>query len=84
MAYISIRVDLGEIYDDLTRSEKKDLADWLEDDGIIDCQYDSDDTIGGNLINEEFMESCVKLGGSYYQMSKEDEEVILGLVKKYS
>lgn len=84
MAYISINVDLGDVYDDLSRSEKITLMEYLEDDGIIEDQRLYNEETNNKLINEEFMDSCVKLGTCYYQMSKEDEEVVNNLVKKYS
>lgn len=84
MTYINVKVDLEEIYDDLSRNEKMNLVGWLGYDGLIDGHCESSNTINDGLINGEFMESCVKLGRSYYQMSQEDVNLIIGLVKKYS
>ena len=36
MPYININVDLDEIYDEMSRYDKEEMAEWLLDDGILE------------------------------------------------
>ena len=82
MAYVNINVDLWEIYGDLTKREKLELLDWLDEDGLTEIPMDTPPSNSG-LMNEEFSRVCGKLAKSYYRMSKEDEETIVRIMKKY-
>jgi len=81
MPYISVNVDLDEVYDELSTGDKKDLVEWLSDDGFIDTTITPKNS---GLTNDAFNEMCSKLANVYYRMSKEDEEIIINMVKKYS
>jgi hypothetical protein len=81
MPYISVNVDLDEVYDELSTGDKKDLVEWLSDDGFIDTTITPENS---GLTNDAFNEMCSKLANAYYRMSKEDEEIIINMVKKYS
>jgi len=81
MTYISVQVDLEEVYDDLSKREKGMLVDWLEQDDILPAVKVSE---YNGLMNQEFNDVCSKLAQSYYRMSKEDEETIRRIIKKYS
>jgi hypothetical protein len=81
MPYVSIHVDLEDVYDDLSKSEKEMLVDWLEQDDILPTVNVSN---YNGLMNHEFTETCSKLAQSYYRMSKEDEETIIKIMKKYN
>ena len=35
MAYIRINVDIDEIYNEMDRNDKREMAEWLFDDGIL-------------------------------------------------
>ena len=35
MPYINVHVDLDDIYDDMCRSDKEMMAEWLCDDGFV-------------------------------------------------
>ena len=82
MAYVNINVDLWEIYGDLTKREKLELLEWLDEDGFTEIPINTPPEKGG-LMNEEFSRVCGKLAKSYYRMSKEDEETIVRRMKKY-
>ena len=82
MAYVNITVDLWEIYGDLTKREKLELLDWLDEDGLTEIPMDTPPSNSG-LMNEEFSRVCGKLAKSYYRMDKEDEETIIKIMKKY-
>jgi hypothetical protein len=81
MPYVSIHVDLEDVYDDLSKSEKEMLVDWLEQDDILPTVNVSN---YNGLMNHEFTETCSKLAQSYYRVSKEDEETIVKIMKKYN
>jgi hypothetical protein len=81
MPYVSIHVDLEDVYNDLSKSEKEMLVDWLEQDDILPTVNVSN---YNGLMNHEFTETCSKLAQSYYRMSKEDEETIVKIMKKYN
>lgn len=81
MTYISVDVDLKEVYDNLYKTEKESLLQWLEEDGVL--PETSKPSYNG-LINKDFNEVCSKLSQSYYRMSKEDEETITKIMKKYN
>jgi hypothetical protein len=88
MPYVSIHVDLEDVYNDLSKSEKEMLVDWLEQDDILPTVDDILPTVNvsnyNGLMNHEFTETCSKLAQSYYRMSKEDEETIVKIMKKYN
>ena len=81
MPYVNIHVDLEDVYDDLSKSEKEMLVDWLEQDDILPTIKVSNYS---GLMNQEFNDGCSKLAQSYYRLSKEDEELIVKIMKKYS
>jgi hypothetical protein len=35
MPYINLHVDLDDIYDEMDRSDKRAMAEWLYDDGTL-------------------------------------------------
>jgi hypothetical protein len=87
MPYINLHVDLDDIYDEMDRSDKRAMAEWLYDDGtlqkhpnpeirkmVIDCE---------SLMEEEFQKNLSKLWNRYYSMSGEDLLLIEQLCKKY-
>ena len=81
MPWITVNIDLDEIYDDLTTGEKQMLVEWLDADDIISL---SDATKFSGISNPDFNEVCNKLAQSYYKMSKADEETIIKIMKKYN
>jgi hypothetical protein len=81
MPWINVDIDLDEIYDDLSTSEKKMLVEWLDADDLIALP---DETKFSGISNPDFNEVCAKLAQSYYKMSKADEETIIQIMKKYN
>lgn len=81
MPWINVNVDieLDEIYDQLTTIEKKMLVEWLDADNLI-----SRETEYSGITNSDFNETCDKLAQSYYRMTKDDEETIIRIMKKYN
>ena len=81
MPYINVHVDLDEIYDDMDRSDKRTMAEWLYDDGILESHKNpeirkvvrGDEESNGE---KELRDSLTKIWNSYYQLSNEEEELI--------
>lgn len=82
MPYVSVDVDLDDVYSELSNSDKRELVEWLTDDGYIDEPVISQNS--RSLRNEEFNEACLKLADSYYRLTQEEEEIIMKIVKKYN
>ena len=88
MPYINLHVDLDEIYDEMDRSDKREMAKWLHDDGILESHPNSeirkivrgDEESNGE---KELRDNLTKLWNSYYRMSNEDILLIEQLSKKY-
>ena len=81
MAYINVHVDLEDVYDELSKKEKEMLVDWLEQDDVLPTVAVSNYK---GIMNEEFNDICSRLAQSYYRMSKEDEEMVVTIMKKYN
>lgn len=81
MPQIYVNVDLDEVYSDLSSSEKRELVDWLTDDGYInEPEHHTDNS----LHNEDFDFACRQLSASYYRLTPEEESIIIAIVKKYN
>lgn len=81
MAYVNINIDLDDIYSELSKKEKEMLVDWLEQDDVLPTVAVSSYK---GIMNQDFNDVCSKLAQSYYRMSKEDEETIIKIMKKYN
>ena len=87
MPYININVDLDEIYDEMTRYDKEEMAEWLLDDGILENHKnlnirklvrDNEESFD----EEQFRNNLTKLWSNFYQLSSEDEESIKTIANK--
>jgi hypothetical protein len=77
----SINIDLQEVYDDLTHREKRELIDWLDDDGYIEPHALTDELSPVGLYDEEVKVALRLLLASFYRLSNSDREVILNMAK---
>jgi len=89
MSWITIDVDLDDIYREMSRYDKEKMAEWLEEDGhcTIDDGYDDEETplhlTGKESYGEaELKNNLKKLWNSYYQLSNEEVEIIKNLANK--
>ena len=87
MPYISINVDLDEIYDEMSRYDKEEMAEWLLDDGILENHKNLNirKLVRGNeesFDEEQFRNNLTKLWNSFYQLSNEDIEIIKTIANK--
>ena len=87
MPYIRLHVDLDEIYDDMDRSDKREMAEWLFDDGILSSHPNpkirklvrgEEESIG----EKEFKDALEKLWNAYHRLSNEDELLIKQIANK--
>jgi hypothetical protein len=90
MSYISIDIDLDDIYDEMSTYDKEKFATWLKEDGILTEDEDEifNETIFRLPVNATLMENdhihkCAKLANLYHQLSNEEIEIIDNLLKKY-
>ena len=87
MPYINVDVDLDDIYDNMSRSDKRDMAEWLYDDGILGSHPNPDvrKLIRGDeesFDEKELRDDLTKLWNGHYQLSREDEEIIKQIANK--
>jgi len=87
MPYINVDVDLDDVYDDMTSSEKKLMAEWLEADGYCSeskvDDYTNEFMIEDPSMEDEFwIEDLKKLFHGRLQLSVEDEETIKQIANK--
>ena len=88
MPYINLHVDLDDIYNEMDRSDKREMAEWLFDDGILQKHPNPEirKIVRGDEESdgEKFLrDNLTKLWNSYYRMSNEDILLIEQLSKKH-
>lgn len=87
MSWIRIDVDLDDIYNEMDRSDKRTMAQWLYDDDILQKHPNSEirKVVRGDEESngeKELRDNLQKIWNSYYQMTKEDEEIIKQIADK--
>ena len=83
MSWISIDVDLDDIYDNMGSYEKRKMAEWLDDDGYIPEPEGCDIPPSTSLLESQFHDKLIGLSSKFYSMSNEEIEIIENLYKKY-
>jgi hypothetical protein len=88
MSSVRVYVDLDDVYDEMDRSDKRNVAQWLHDDGILETHPNPEirKVVRGDEESdgEKFLrDNLTKLWKSYYTMSNEDIELIEQIAKKY-
>jgi hypothetical protein len=86
MPYINVKVDLDEVYDQMGKYDKHDMAEWLYEDGILETHPNTeirklvrDEESQGE---KELRDSLTKLWNSYHRLSNEDELLIKQIANK--
>jgi hypothetical protein len=89
MAYIRINVDvdLDEIYNEMDRHDKREMAEWLFDDGILSSHPNPEirKLVRGDEESQgekELRDALTKLWNGYYRLSNEDEVLIKQITDK--
>ena len=87
MPYLRLHVDLDEIYDDMDRSDKRQMTEWLHEDGILGSHPNPEIRRLVRGDNEspgeaELRDNLLKLWNGHYRLSNEDEEIIKKIANK--
>jgi len=81
MSYVRIDVDLDEVYNEMGRSDKHNMAEWLYEDGILDKHPNAEIrkmVRGGEESNgeKELRDDLSKIWNSYHRLTNEEELLI--------
>ena len=87
MSYINVTVDLDEVYNQMGKYDKRDMAEWLYEDGILDTHPNPEirKLIRGNEESQgekELRDVLDKLWNAYHILSNEDELLIKQIANK--
>ena len=87
MSWVRIDVDLDEVYNEMSRTDKRDMAEWLHEDGILGSHPNPEirKIVRGNeesFDEKELRDNLTKLWNGHYQLSNEDEEIIKQIASK--
>ena len=88
MPYLRLHVDLDEIYDDMDRSDKRNMAEWLHEDGILESHPNTEirRLVRGKEESPgeaELRDNLLKLWNTHYQLSNEEEEIIKKIASRF-
>lgn len=84
MSWISIDVDLDDVYDNMCSRDRERMADWLKDDGYLSDEPEGYDIPPStSLLESQFHDKLIGLSSKFYSMSNEEIEIIENLYKKY-
>jgi hypothetical protein len=81
MPYIRIDVDLDDVYNEMDRHDKRTIAEWLHDDGILQSHTNPEirKIVRGDNESQgekELRDNLTKIWNSYYLLTSEEEEII--------
>jgi len=87
MSYVRIDVDLDEVYNEMGRSDKHNMAEWLYEDGILDTHPNAEIrkiVRGGEESNgeKELRDNLSKIWNSYHRLTNEEELLIKQIANK--
>jgi hypothetical protein len=87
MSWIRIDVDLDNIYNEMDRGDKRTMAEWLHEDGILQSHPNSEirKLVRGDdesLGEYDFRNDLTKLWNGHYQLTIEDQEIIKQIANK--
>lgn len=88
MPYLRLHVDLDEIYDDMDRSDKRQMTEWLHEDGILESHPNTEirRLVRGKEESPgeaELRDNLLKLWNTHYQLSNEEEEIIKKIASRF-
>jgi hypothetical protein len=84
MSWISIDVDLDDIYNEMSSRDKDRMAEWLKEDGYINDKPEGYDIPPStSSLESQFHDKLIGLSSKFYSMSNEELELIENLYKKY-
>ena len=76
-----IDIEVDEFLENCSTNEIKEVIDWLEEDGQLNYGFN---ITGRESINERmFLESLYKIKDNWIGLSKEEEDIILNISKRF-
>jgi type III secretory pathway lipoprotein EscJ len=78
-----IDVDVDEMLDACSSREKDELIDLLVEEGLVKRLVGKNGDSKLSIMESEFFEKIDMLKNKYYSLSREDEETMNNLFKKY-
>jgi flagellar motor switch protein FliG len=76
MSYVSVDVDIDDVLWGMSSKEKQQLVDDLYEDGYIPTPLVDRHT-------DDFSNACRKLMGQAWRLTREEEEFIINLAKRF-
>jgi hypothetical protein len=81
MPYIRIDVDLDDVYNEMDRHDKRTIAEWLHEDGVLETHPNPEirKIVRGDNESQgekELRDNLTKIWNSYYLLTSEEEEII--------
>lgn len=81
MSWISIDVDLDDIWDGMGKNDKRVIAEWLYEDGILDTHPNPEirKLVRGDNESQgekDLRDNLTKIWNSYHRLTNEEEEII--------
>jgi hypothetical protein len=78
MSWISIDVDLDDIWDGMDKNDKRAIAEWLYEDGILDTHPNPEirKLVRGNNESQgekDLRDNLTKIWNSYHRLTNEEE-----------
>ena len=88
MAWIRIDVDLDDVYNEMDRSDKRTMAQWLHEDGILESHPNPEirKIVRGDEESDGekgLRDNLSKLWNNYYRLTSEEEELIKKLSSRF-
>ena len=79
MSSVSVEVDIDDVLWGMRSSDKQELVDELYEDGYIPKQVQKQ----LDKYNDDFSNACKKLKGQAWRLSREEEEFIINIAKRF-
>jgi len=81
MSWIRIDVDLDDVWDGMDKNDKRAMAEWLYEDGILNSHINPEirRMVRGDKESQgesELRDNLTKIWNSYHQLTNEEEEFI--------
>jgi len=88
MPYIRIDVDLDDVYNEMDRHDKRTIAEWLHEDGVLETHPNPEirKIVRGDNESQgekELRDNLTKIWNSYYLLTSEEEEIIKKLSSRF-
>lgn len=78
-----VSIDLDDVYNELSISDKDTLVEWLEEDGFTaEEAVEEDGERTTSPMNEDVVSACKKIGENYHNLSMFEEEFLLKLANR--